>query len=91
MMATPSALATTAADLLLVLLIVVPVAGVLLAFALGDRYVRRVAFTVIPVGLAIFPGAFSWRCRRTTVTWSICSVPGRHLLGLPCARTDCRR
>ncbi|MGY4410308.1 formate hydrogenlyase subunit 3/multisubunit Na+/H+ antiporter MnhD subunit [Bradyrhizobium sp. LB7.1] len=53
MMATPSALATTAADLLLVLLIVVPVAGVLLAFALGDRYVRRVAFTVIPVGLAI--------------------------------------
>ncbi|MGY4487113.1 multicomponent Na+:H+ antiporter subunit D [Bradyrhizobium sp. LM3.2] len=56
MMATPSALATTAADLLLVLLIVVPVAGVLLAFALGDRYVRRVAFTVIPVGLAISGG-----------------------------------
>lgn len=47
-----SALATTTAGLP-VLSIVVPVAGVLLAFALGDRYVRQVAFTVMPVGLAI--------------------------------------
>lgn len=48
-----SALATTAAGFLLVLSIVVPVAGVLLAFALGDRYVRQIAFTIMPVGLAI--------------------------------------
>lgn len=53
MVASDSALATTAAGLLLVLSIVVPVAGVLLAFVLGDRYVRWVAFAVIPVGLAI--------------------------------------
>ena len=53
MLAPASPLATTAAGALLVLSIVVPVAGVLLAFALGDRYVRQVAFTVMPVGLAI--------------------------------------
>jgi formate hydrogenlyase subunit 3/multisubunit Na+/H+ antiporter MnhD subunit len=48
-----SALATTAAGGLLVLTIAAPVAGILLAFALGDRYVRQVAFTVMPFGLAI--------------------------------------
>ncbi len=48
-----SALATTAAGFLLVLSIVAPVTGVLLAFALGDRHVRTVAFTVMPLGLAI--------------------------------------
>ncbi|MCP3371933.1 complex I subunit 5 family protein [Bradyrhizobium cajani] len=45
--------ATTAGGFLLVLSIVLPVAGVLLAFALGDRYVRLVAFTIMPLGLAI--------------------------------------
>ncbi|HEY1410509.1 MAG TPA: NADH-quinone oxidoreductase subunit J, partial [Rhodopila sp.] len=33
--------------------IIVPVAGVLLAFVLGDRYVRLVACAIIPFGLAI--------------------------------------
>ncbi|MGY8668035.1 proton-conducting transporter membrane subunit [Bradyrhizobium sp. UFLA05-109] len=33
--------------------IVLPVAGVVLAFALGDRYVRLVAFAVMPLGLAV--------------------------------------
>jgi len=47
------ALVTTAGGFLLVLSIVVPVAGVLLAFALGDRHIRLVAFTVMPLGLAI--------------------------------------
>jgi formate hydrogenlyase subunit 3/multisubunit Na+/H+ antiporter MnhD subunit len=47
------ALETTAGGFLLVLSIVVPVAGVLLAFALGDRCVRQVAFTVVPVGSTI--------------------------------------
>ncbi|MET4176587.1 multicomponent Na+:H+ antiporter subunit D [Bradyrhizobium sp. LA6.1] len=47
------ALVTTAGGFLLVLSIVMPVAGVLLAFALGQRYVRHVASTVVPVGLAI--------------------------------------
>src|SRR4051794_15152800 len=47
------ALETTAGGFLLVLSIVVPVAGVLLAFTLGDRYVRQVAFTVVPVGSTI--------------------------------------
>ncbi|MCK1365832.1 proton-conducting transporter membrane subunit [Bradyrhizobium sp. 62] len=45
--------ATTASGFLLVLSIVVPVAAVLLAFALGDRRVRQVAFAVVPIGSAI--------------------------------------
>ncbi|OAF07292.1 complex I subunit 5 family protein [Bradyrhizobium neotropicale] len=51
----PTALeaATTTGGFLLVLSIVVPVSGVLLAFVLGDRYVRLVAFAVVPLGLAI--------------------------------------
>ncbi|RXT54097.1 complex I subunit 5 family protein [Bradyrhizobium betae] len=53
MLAPASPLTTTAAGVLLVLSIAVPVVGVLLAFALGDRYVRRVAFMVMPVGLTI--------------------------------------
>jgi len=44
---------TSAAGFLLVLSIVMPVAGILLAFVLGDRYGRPVAFTVIPIGSAI--------------------------------------
>jgi hypothetical protein len=44
---------TTTGGFLLVLSIVVPVAGVLLAFVLGDRYVRLVACATIPLGLAI--------------------------------------
>src|ERR1700751_6113329 len=44
---------TTTGGFLLVLSIVVPVAGVLLAFVLGDRYVRLVAGAIIPFGLAI--------------------------------------
>ncbi|TYL94663.1 NADH-quinone oxidoreductase subunit J [Bradyrhizobium rifense] len=44
---------TTSCGFLLVLSIAVPVAGVLLAFVLGDRWVRLVAFTIIPIVLAI--------------------------------------
>jgi len=44
---------TTPSGFLLVLSIVVPVMGVLLAFVLGNRYVRSVACAVIPLGLAI--------------------------------------
>src|SRR5580692_3194811 len=43
---------TTTAGFLLVLSIVIPVAGVLLAFIAGDRYVRLVAWAIIPFGLA---------------------------------------
>jgi formate hydrogenlyase subunit 3/multisubunit Na+/H+ antiporter MnhD subunit len=38
---------------LLVLSIVVPIAGVLLAFAAGERHGRRVALLTMPIGLAI--------------------------------------
>lgn len=48
-----SALATTTSGFLLVLSIAIPVAGILLAFTLGDRYVRQVALAVVPLGLAI--------------------------------------
>ncbi len=45
--------ATTTGGSLLVLSIVVPVAGVLLAFLLGERYVRPIALIALPPGLAI--------------------------------------
>jgi formate hydrogenlyase subunit 3/multisubunit Na+/H+ antiporter MnhD subunit len=45
--------AATPGGFLLVLLLVVPVAGVLLAFAAGGRQVERVAFAAMPLGLAI--------------------------------------
>ena len=48
-----SAAETTTGGLLLVLSIVVPVAGILLAFVLGVRYVRLVVLAAIPLGLAI--------------------------------------
>jgi multicomponent Na+:H+ antiporter subunit D len=53
MLAPATPLATTTAGLLLVLAIVTPVAGVVLSFALGERYVRQVALVVMPVGVAI--------------------------------------
>jgi formate hydrogenlyase subunit 3/multisubunit Na+/H+ antiporter MnhD subunit len=45
--------ATTPSGFLLVLSIAIPIAGVLLAFVLGDRYVRLVAFAMVPLELAI--------------------------------------
>jgi formate hydrogenlyase subunit 3/multisubunit Na+/H+ antiporter MnhD subunit len=44
---------TTTSGFLLVLSIVAPVTGVLLAFVLGGRYVRLVAYAIVPLGLAI--------------------------------------
>jgi multicomponent Na+:H+ antiporter subunit D len=45
--------ATTPGGFLLVLSVVVPVAGVLLAFATGGRQVERIALMIMPIGLAI--------------------------------------
>lgn len=45
--------ATTTGGFLLVLAIVVPVAGILLAFIVGGRYIARIAFAIILLGLAI--------------------------------------
>ncbi|MDH2352553.1 hypothetical protein QCM77_15390 [Bradyrhizobium sp. SSUT18] len=44
---------TTPSGFLLVLSIAMPVMGVMLAFVLGDRHVRLVAYAIIPLGLAI--------------------------------------
>src|SRR6266702_6525452 len=68
MLPSAPALATTTAGFLLVLAIVVPVAGVLLAFALGDRYVRQVAFTIMPIGLAIAVAVFAATDFRSAAT-----------------------
>jgi formate hydrogenlyase subunit 3/multisubunit Na+/H+ antiporter MnhD subunit len=46
-------LVTTTGGYMLVLSLVVPVAGVLLAFAAGGRHVERVVFAAMPVGVAI--------------------------------------
>ena len=43
----------TAGGFLLVLAIVLPVAGALLSLALGGRYAERIAFIVMPAGLAV--------------------------------------
>jgi formate hydrogenlyase subunit 3/multisubunit Na+/H+ antiporter MnhD subunit len=45
--------AATAGGFLLVLAIVVPVVGVLLAFAAGGRWVERIVLSILPLGLAI--------------------------------------
>ena len=45
--------ATTAGGFLLVLSLVVPLAGVLLAFLFGGRHVERIALGTMPLGLAI--------------------------------------
>jgi multicomponent Na+:H+ antiporter subunit D len=44
---------TTTSGFLLVLSIVVPVAGILLAVVVGGRHVERIAFAIILLGLAI--------------------------------------
>ncbi|WP_309775631.1 complex I subunit 5 family protein [Nitrobacter vulgaris] len=44
---------TTTSGFLLVLSIIVPIAGVLLAFVLGDRYVKLVACGIVPLASAI--------------------------------------
>lgn len=50
---TPLLDAVTTGGFLLVLSIVLPLAGVLLAFAAGGRYVERVALGTMPLGLAV--------------------------------------
>jgi multicomponent Na+:H+ antiporter subunit D len=49
----PALDAATTGGFLLVLAIVVPLAGVLLAFAAGGRHVERIAFGTMPLGVAI--------------------------------------
>src|SRR5262249_28590945 len=44
---------TTAGGFLLVLSLIMPVAGVLLAFAAGGRHAERIALAVMPLGLAV--------------------------------------
>ena len=55
MMPHPTAVveAVTSGGSLLVLSIMVPLAGALLAFAVGGRHLERVALVTLPVGLAI--------------------------------------
>jgi multicomponent Na+:H+ antiporter subunit D len=55
MMSQPTAVveAVTTGGFLLVLSIVVPLAGALLAFAAGGRNLERVALVTLPIGLAI--------------------------------------
>jgi formate hydrogenlyase subunit 3/multisubunit Na+/H+ antiporter MnhD subunit len=48
--------AATPGGLLLVLSLVVPIAGALLAFAAGGRQVERFALLIMPIGLAIAAG-----------------------------------
>jgi formate hydrogenlyase subunit 3/multisubunit Na+/H+ antiporter MnhD subunit len=50
--------ATTTGGFLLVLSLAIPVAGMLLAFAAGGRHVERVAFAIMPFGLAIAAAIF---------------------------------
>src|SRR5262245_934608 len=50
---TPVLDAATAGGVLLVLAIVVPVGGVLLAFVTGGRHAERIVLATMPLGLAI--------------------------------------
>ena len=81
---------TTTGGFLLVLALVVPVAGVLLAFVAGGRHAERIALATMPLGLAIAV-AIAVMLRRRAVRWSICSAAGRRRSAWRCARTGCRR
>lgn len=64
---------TTSYGFLLVLSVVVPIAGVLLAFAAGGRQVERIALLTTPIGLAVAIGV--------AVAKSRTDVPLVYLLG----------
>jgi multicomponent Na+:H+ antiporter subunit D len=61
--------ATTADGFLLVLAIVLPVIGILLLFACGGRYVERIVFFLIPIGLGVAIAVFAaiWRGGRSLI------------------------
>ncbi len=66
MMSAPALDAATAGGSLLVLSIVVPVVGVLLAFVAGGRWVERIALATMPVGLVLAVAIF-FAVRQTRV------------------------
>ena len=55
--------ATTTAGFLLVLVIMLPVAGILLSLVLGGRHVERIALVVLPTGFGLAAAVFAavWR------------------------------
>jgi multicomponent Na+:H+ antiporter subunit D len=67
------AFSSGAGGLLLVISLVIPLAGVLLAFAVGGRNVERIALCVMPLGLAIALAVF--------VTWWETRAPLAYLIG----------
>lgn len=56
--------AATPGGLLLVLALMVPVTGVLLALAAGGRFASRIALAILPIGLAL-AAAIAWRLLRS--------------------------
>ena len=81
---------TTTGGFLLVLSLVVPVAGVLLAFAAGGRHVERIAPVIMALGFVIAGVIAVAMCRRALRS-SICSAGGRRRWVWRCARTGSRR
>ncbi len=81
---------TTPGGALLVLAIVLPVVGALLAFAAGGRAVERIALATMPPGLALAI-AIGWRWRSRVGPSSICSAGGSRRSAWRCAPMDWRR
>ena len=81
----------TPGGFLLVLALVVPVAGVLLALALGGRHAERIALALMPVGLGVAVAIAAGVLARRTRRWSTSSAAGRRRSAWRCAPTGCRR
>ena len=85
----PAETVTTTGAFLLVLALVVPVVGVLLAFVAGGRHAERVALATLPLGLAIAV-AIAVMLRRAGGPLVYLSAHGLRRSGSRCARTACR-
>src|SRR5262245_34076222 len=61
--------ATTAGGYLLVLSIMLPATGILLALVLGGRHVERIAIILLPIGLAVAAAVLTavWQSGRPLV------------------------
>ena len=77
-------LSSGTSDVLLVVAIIVPVTGILLALMLGGRFLNRIAIVILPVGLAV-AAAFCLPSAAAVKPSSISSAAGPPRSALLCA------
>ena len=82
---------STPGGFLLVLALFLPVAGALLALALGGRHAERIALVLLPVGLVVAVAIAVAFCGADARAASTSSAAGRRRSAWRCARTGCPR